>query len=427
MSLEVILVLFYLILGILLIWNWSWFTKSGLSKAFLITLFLLKTLTSIYSGWLHKNYLNKGDSYSFLRAAEQLHSLRDDHPDHYKRMVFGKLEKPFPKELRERFNGKRISYYGHPRSYFMVRLNAVIRLVSNGYYNVHAVFFSFFSMIGLTALYGFFAKVITENKRILSLLLFLTPSVLFWGSGIHKEALVLLSMGLIFRSLELVDSKKYLYALLSLFLGVFIFSQVRDYILALFIPAILLLIWNMKSPKHIGLRNIVTYTLLGFCFFFAGKVNSKLNFPNKLIQVQGEFNQLNAHSKTGIATLEDNPQSFIKSVPAALLNTFVRPLPNKLSTKLQWAAFLENMAILFFLFYCLFHRKKNLSKNEESVLFFCLFFTLSFFILIGLTVTNFGAIVRYKSIGLLFLLIAGVIVAKPKAFYWISKPSSAIT
>ena len=81
-------------------------------------------------------------------------------------------------------------------SHTMIRLNAVLRILSAGHYAVHTVFACAFSMVGLVALHRALDPWAQSLERGLAGAVFLWPSVLFWPSAPLKESLLMLGLGL---------------------------------------------------------------------------------------------------------------------------------------------------------------------------------------------------------------------------------------
>ncbi|MCC6690138.1 MAG: hypothetical protein IT235_01270, partial [Bacteroidia bacterium] len=73
-------------------------------------------------------------------------------------------------------------------SHSIIRINAFMRLFSIGCYHVHTVFISFMTLCGLAGTYHFFNDGLKDKPRVLAIILFLITSVLFWTSGVVKEA-----------------------------------------------------------------------------------------------------------------------------------------------------------------------------------------------------------------------------------------------
>jgi hypothetical protein len=138
-----------------------------------------------------------------------------------------------------------------------------------------------------------------------------------------------------------------------------------------------------------------------------------------LSQKQYEFNQLAygkltdannkpipvAGSVIHINKLEPTLLSFIKNAPAALKNTFLRPYITELKSPLMLLAGIETMLIIIIVFFSVFFSSSFAIIKWEYVIF-CLSFVTLQFLIIGETTPILGAVARYKTIALPFLVIA---------------------
>ncbi|MGZ5255977.1 MAG: hypothetical protein ACXWCT_16330, partial [Flavitalea sp.] len=108
-------------------------------------------------------------------------------------------------------------------------------------------------------------------------------------------------------------------------------------------------------------------------------------------------------STVEVNSLEPTAASFLQNAPQALGLSLLRPYPSDVRHLLSLAASLEiNFILLFFIIF-LFWRQKNL--KPVPLILFLLFFSLAVLMMIGYTVNNLGAIVRYRSIVLPLLVI----------------------
>src|ERR1041385_9496965 len=108
-------------------------------------------------------------------------------------------------------------------------MHSFIRIFSFGKYYVHAVFFSFLSFAGLTALYRTFSQAVKRHFDFFYAGIFLIPSLAFWGSGVLKEAVVLFSSGFLVYSSWRLTVKKSIRDFVILFLSAFLFVLTRFY------------------------------------------------------------------------------------------------------------------------------------------------------------------------------------------------------
>lgn len=88
----------------------------------------------------------------------------------------------------------------------------------------------------------------------------------------------------------------------------------------------------------------------------------------------------------------------------AVTNPFIRPLPKDCNIFLSYLASFETFILLFvFIGLLLTVNKKTIYTNPYAI--FSILFGMSTLFLIGLIVNNSGAIVRYRSIAIPFILI----------------------
>ena len=132
----------------------------------------------------------------------------------------------------------------------------------------------------------------------------------------------------------------------------------------------------------------------------------KFNLPLRMAERQHSFLQLSGNSELPLEILQPSAGSYISVLPQALNHVFLRPYPNELKNPLYWAAFLE-MAVLILIVFLYFAMNPGNWKKliTEPYNLFLLFFSISSCILIGYTVPFVGAIVRYRAMYEILLLL----------------------
>ena len=89
----------------------------------------------------------------------------------------------------------------------------------------------FITFLGLTAIYKTFYSYLKEAKNFLFVAVFLVPSVLFWGSGIFKEGVVIMALGILFYALQKhLSYKRTLKNSLLLIAAILILLSIKIYI-----------------------------------------------------------------------------------------------------------------------------------------------------------------------------------------------------
>lgn len=360
------------------------------------------------------------DIYKYFDDSKVIYNTLKTNPIDYFKLLFGIGNKtPAFDHYYSEMNywARKVDSSIYNDSHTIIRFNALVRLFSFGYYNVHTVVICFLSLIGLTAIYKTFVTNLQDKKRELLFAVFLLPSVLFWGSGVLKEGLIFFALGLlIYYSNKLFSIKAIVICLGTAFLLAFS----KFYVWLAIFPSITLLVWtNKSSSKNIFVKFLVIILFIGTLGL---NIDYFTNIQNPLVtlsQKQYEFNLLAsgqltdanhnpipvANSIIEINKLEPTFYSFLKNSPQALINTFLRPYVWELKSPLMLLSGLETLLIIFILFFSLFF-VKSLKEIKWEYLLFCLSFVFIQFLIIGETTPILGAIARYKTIALPFLAVA---------------------
>jgi len=163
-------------------------------------------------------------------------------------------------------------------------------------------------------------------------------------------------------------------------------------------------------PKR---KAIMLGSLIGLsitAFFLSGKLSSSADLPQYVIEKQSEFKQLSGASSIEVPVLENNVMSFIKFLPTALDIALFRPHISEIKNRSYIPAVAEIIFFWAVVLLSLFVRNKTVRSNEQSAfIIFCIFFSFSFLLLAGYTITFSGAIVRYKASILPFFFVPVVL------------------
>ena len=177
----------------------------------------------------------------------------------------------------------------------------------------------------------------------------------------------------------------------------------RSYVFIVLLPSLLAWFLARNKPKYRFLIFSGVY-LAGFILFFcSGYLSPKTDLPRYVCERQQAFIEV---AKLGASTIDINPlypnfKSFLLNAPQALNHALMRPYPTEIKSFVYVPFALENAAFVALLLLFIFFRKKV--AETDSLVYFCFFFTATIFLITGYTVPIIGAIVRYRSIYLIFL------------------------
>jgi hypothetical protein len=286
----------------------------------------------------------------------------------------------------------------------------IFNIISRGHYYENAVFFSFLTFWGHYWLFRLVAGIFPQKRKVLFLLIFFFPPVVFWLSGIRSDGLIFLFLCLLllhgYQWIHQHKKGSLLYVLLGL-AGVLIF---RDTMLLLLLPALIgwFIVVRYDRPPLAVFGTVYGVAILlfwGSAYFPGGA-----NLPSVIANRQQEFLALKGNTRFQLDVLQPTAKSFLQVLPQAVSNTFLRPFVWEARGMLQVMAALEILLFWALVILGFVRREKNgPAFKGYALLWVLLFFSVSLYIFIGYVTPFPGAIVRYKIIPELFLLILLVV------------------
>ncbi len=411
MLLSGLIFTFYLVLFCWLITTIPFFRRSGLSKHWLIILFIIKILAGAGYAWFYLqpgNYETSDTWRYFKLSLEETDWLMRDPAGFFSDLFHNGYA-----ASGGLFAGED-SYWNDLKTNMIIKLLAICNLFSFKNYFTNIILFNFLFFFGPVALYRLVRQKLRSQtpKPVLIAVIFLIPSFLFWCSGVHKDGLIFSCLTLIlYLSQEMYQQRKISFGkiVLAALLLLLLFSF-RNFMAILLLPAILVWILILRFPKKAVLMAVSIYGT-GILIFFLSPLIGLPDFPAFIVEKQNEFKQLEGTSQIAVPELENNVRSFLEFLPSAIDIGFLRPHPTEIDNKSYLPAVAENLMLTLIAIFFLLKTRQSTPKDLAAFNWFCLCFAISFLILAGYTVTFTGAIVRYRAVvlPLLFLpLVNGV-------------------
>lgn len=374
--------------------------NSGIQKKWLIALFALKIIGGLAYAFFYQlpAYNANSDTYRFFNYSLAETDVLLHHPLKFVQDIFS-----------SGYNSSsnifiaEDSYWNDLKSNIIIKLLAICNVFTAKNYYANIIFFNFLFFFGLIALYRTFADFFTERKWLIIIIIFCIPSTLFWCSGIHKDGLLLSASGLLFWHFSNCINKGFNYKrIITILILLVALFALRNYIFFALIVAFFAW-WLAYKTQKVWLVFLTVYGVGIVLFFVTPQLHANLNFPQYIVTKQQEFKQLSGGSLVQTNTLENNFSSFINYLPQALDMAFLQPHIYPLSNKSYLPAIAENILIIILLLIASFSIKRT---NKLNVLFATnIAFSLTILLIIGYTITFSGAVVRYKSAILPFLLL----------------------
>lgn len=286
--------------------------------------------------------------------------------------------------------------------HLIIYIHLLLRYLSLGNIYVHSLWFSFLSFLGSVGIYTSLKKHFSGSECILKAIVFCIPSVLFWSSGMLKETLILLSLGLIGYSYTFRKNMSDWIAVPLLLLALIVLLFIKPYVLFGVMLATFAY-WLLKQEHArslvLGITIICTTLLL-----FLGN-----DMANLLIHKRNEFITLSEHTNTqSLLQHKIRPENglveLLNVTPSAIYAVCMEPSLVHLKTVKDLPFCLENLFLFLGLLFLLM-RYPAFNRNKLAISAALIVFAWSQFMIIGWTVPVSGALVRYKVTALPFLII----------------------
>lgn len=391
-----LLFIFYLVLFCWLIPRIGFFKDSGLSKFFLIGLFLTRLAAALIYGYILVYYYPLSDVAHFQTQGIQEFHLLFNHPYEYLTNIFQNHHSKGYGNFLESSD----SYWNDTRSNLIEKMLSIFDMFSGTNYFINTIFYNFLVFFGGVALYRVFINVFPSEKTALIVCIFLLPSAIFFSSAIHRDGLILLSLSMVIYHLYFMMKTK-TYPIKKILITLFfllLILLIRNFVFITIVPALVAWIVAQQKPRYAFQIFAGIYLFLGVLFFLSALLPNAYNLPAHVSSRQLEFSKLakNGGSSININPLYPNFRSFINNLPQAFNHSFMRPYITEFLNFFYIPSGIEIIfyEILFLLF--IFSRKRKIPNSP--VIYFSVFFSGTMFLVIGYTIPIIGAIVRYRSI-----------------------------
>ncbi|MER2996940.1 hypothetical protein [Pontibacter populi] len=410
------IVLVYLLnVALLLGLGWLLFKQSWaqILKPYLFPALGLKLVCGILLGLLYFHYYGEGDTITYFNASQKLTQLARDDAGAYWRLL---LLNEFPSEsFKESVPFTRFADFSN--SFFLLKVISLFNLLTGSSYYLIGLYFSLFSFWGMARLAATLSIVFPDTKKAAIVALLFFPSVVFWSSGLLKDAVLMGSMcwAMAF-VLQLAHQQKQAIATwLLLPLQLYLFVKIKIFFAALLLfllGSYLLIIWLSRTMKLLQTITAQLQTLAGF-IVLAGtivwQISGIFSLGFILHHLVKTYDGLLALSLGGphlsYSSLESTIPSIFSNSPKAFFSAIYRPFIGESSEVLYLLLGLENLFLLALTIIAIVSAfSKSWLQHIKLWHVILMLFIVASAIVIGISTPNFGTLSRYRIIFLPFLV-----------------------
>lgn len=395
--------------------HYRFYTWGLLSKLFAGTIFCILYLT-VY----------EGDPLDYFHGMNALNNVATDNFSHYLDLLF-KGNQP---EFFSYFNNETMCPDRHmwvnPKSFFVIRFLSPFAALGFGSYLITTMIISWVSFYFLWKMYVTFARLYPTLDLKMAIAILFMPSVLFWGSSILKDTIIMAAVAMFTASfLKIAVNRKLTMGLVfSILISSWLMINIKAYVLIAMIPGAA--IWYahgrilaiksqflrytaypliMASSLAIG---ILILSSLGSSFGDYGSMDKMVN-KAKLTQEDLKRGEQYGQNYYDLGTIENSPSGLVKLMPKAIIAGLYRPFIWEARNPFVALSGLENLFTLL-LTLSILYRTRVIRVfsfiGRDPILIFTLLYTFMFSYGIGLATANFGALVRYRIPGMPFLMLS---------------------
>jgi hypothetical protein len=379
-----------------------------MNKPQLLAGFAVKVLMGFLYGYIFLHYYNGDDTWKFFRTSLAETQLLLNDPGTFFRNEFT----PDNALRTGTTTAEVIEVYLNDLQYaLIVKLMAIFNLLSQGNYYINSIFFNAIFFFGHYWLFKLMSELFPAKRRTFFIIIFFFLPSVFWLSGIRVDGWLFFFLSMLFYYACTVSKPALVKRLALMVLGAIGTLICRPQVAALAGLALAGFIIAKRSRLKPAVAALTVYLFGILLFFGTAYISRGGGLPAFVAEKQAGFLKSNG-TRFHLPQLDESPLSYIQAFPSAFANTFMRPLPWEAEGWLQLMSALEVAGFWLIIVACLYraHRFWTL-RLGHPVIVTMLFFGISIYIMTGYLVPFPGAIVRYKAIAELMILVAFISVS----------------
>lgn len=382
--------------------EYEYFTKGLMTRVF----------GAIIFGLVYFFYYKAGDTLNYFQTSSAYSKLFFIKQEDLLITLFGDAKNQY-------FNFNETTGYPvySPRdnhSFFVVKL--LIPIVAIGFYSyfASAVLTAIITFGGIWKLYLTFTNEFPNLKKELAIACLFVPSVVFWGSGLMKDSFTLSAVGWFtyaFYNLFIKNKRELKFVVFLLIASVIIIA-IKPYIFFALLPGSILWLSNkiIKKINHKFIRFIASPLFFGIGilagYFALKQMGDSLGqygldtVLDKAVVTQRDMKAEHYGGKSfDIGDFDASASGIALKAPAAIFAGIFRPGLWDVRNIVMLISSIENTYILILTIFLLIKLKFFrffILIRENALLLFSMLFALFFAFSVGLTVANFGSLVRLR-------------------------------
>lgn len=409
------------IYGIILVKRRSTFNKE---YNYFLPGLITRLVSGLAFGIIYIFFYKGGDTIAYFESALATSNLTNLKFNEGMRLIFSEHEfKDFFEYSNETGYPLEFIFLDY-KTFMVIRILTPILFISMNSYFICTLWISFFAFLANWKFYKMMVEYYPGALKNLAIGILFLPSVLFWGSGILKDSITLSGcLLMVVFCYQLFIKKRYsISSVLGLCVASLVTLIIKPYIFYVTIPGILIWIFYDKIVKiNLQLLRFILIPLLitGIISIFSYLSTTEKGFSfleEEIKKASIKQKDLKRDEYKGnsfdIGDYDPTLSGALKKFPAAVTAGLFRPYIWESRNLQMVISGLENLIILIAFIYMIIKVGiKNFFKMifSDPFLIFAFVYSILFAFVIGISTSNFGALVRFK-IPILPFLVSSIII-----------------
>lgn len=384
----------------------------------------IKIFGALIFGAIYIFYYGGGDTTNYFESSMAYCNVALKDFGSFIQLVFGENTNDMVANYFDASTGYPIYRLTDQAAIFTTTLYVPLVFLGGYSFFVTSVLAAVVSFTGLWRLYLVFVKTFPQLKREMFISIFCIPSVFFWGSGIMKDSIIIGAIGwYVYAFYNVFVGRKNIFRnLVFLVISSYIMIMVKPYVFFALLPGSILWLSNMFSkrfgnsymrtlftPIIMVLSGIVAYVVLNQFDDLLGLYKLETVIDRAYIVNKDMQMDYYGGKSFSIGDYEPTLQGMMSVAHKAVFAALFRPSILDVRNVVMFLSAIENIYILL-LTIVLLIRLKVIGffsyMNVHPLVLFSVLFSLFFAFSVGVSISNFGSLVRLRIPALPFFVSA---------------------
>lgn len=374
---------------------------------------IIKLFGGIAFCLIYALYYKGGDTVNYYRGVNAMIDIFKNNPLAYLKVLFSEHNAFSFNQFIQNNNFPPMYMLKDARTYTVIKISSLFAIPGLGGFLSTTILLSFFIYKWIWKLYTFMISRYPQSAIAINFSVLYLPSTVFWGSGMMKDTFAFGATCYAVYGLHefFITKRRKLKDILQLAFAFYLIITVKAYIMFALLPGLLIFanFERLKAVKSIFVKIIILPLSIGLIFIIAntlffdfdelfGKYSADNLLEEAAVQNADLKRDIYGDNSFDIGSFEPTLKGAISKFFPAVNAAIFRPYIWEVGSPTMLFSGIENSILILIAIWVTLTKPISTLKSikNDPFLIFCLLFTLILGFGVGLSTSNFGALVRYK-------------------------------